>query len=206
MLGLLAGAALSKTIHKSKSSLDAKIDGYPKISDCPENCVETVSAHGDPMLKVNGTGVHFWIKEGTLTPMLAWKHEGKSMQLIGKTFSSASTGHQWFDTLSIEEDGEAVYEAAMRDGKMTVNGKAHAHDCEETVGGLTMRFFQSEASKFEDDDDAAAAYAHLNVDFKSALPEDGEGIFAELGGVREISEATKALLKPKLPRGASSLV
>ena len=43
------------------------------------------------MFKVNGTGTHFWLREGQLTPLLTWGGEdGESEKvLLGKTFALA---------------------------------------------------------------------------------------------------------------------
>ena len=43
------------------------------------------------MFKINGTGRHFWIKEGEDTPLLAVG----DIVLSGSTFSRKDTGHQW---------------------------------------------------------------------------------------------------------------
>ena len=51
----------------------------------------TRAATGDPMFKINGTGRHFWIKEGEDTPLLAVG----DIVLSGSTFSRKDTGHQW---------------------------------------------------------------------------------------------------------------
>ena len=66
--------------------------------ECPEGCdpVSTVTVHGDPMFKVNGTGTHFWIKAGTLTPLLTWPLDDESVAtLSGRTIDNAATGNQW---------------------------------------------------------------------------------------------------------------
>ena len=57
------------------------------------------------------------------------------------------------------------------------------------VGGLAVTVFARRPVK------GRSGRSHLNIDFESELPADASGIFAELGGVRNMSAATKALLK-----------
>ena len=64
--------------------------------ECPDGCepVSTVTVHGDPMFKVNGTGTHFWIKAGTRTPLLTWPlDDGSLATLSRKTIDNAATGN-----------------------------------------------------------------------------------------------------------------
>ena len=65
---------------------------------------QSTVVHGDPMFKVNGTGTHFWLREGQLTPLLTWGGDGDSEKvLLGKTFShpDASINAQWFGEFAI---------------------------------------------------------------------------------------------------------
>ena len=42
-----------------------------------------------------GTGTHFWLKEGLLTPLLTYATEHDEFVLYGKTFARVETGNQW---------------------------------------------------------------------------------------------------------------
>ena len=58
--------------------------------------------------------------------------------------------------------------------------------------------FSSVASKLHHKTDQGR-WAHINLQFESAIPADARGIFAEFAGVRPLSPATEALLKnPKM--------
>ena len=80
---------------------------------------QTAVVHGDPMFKVNGTGTHFWLREGQLTPLLTWGGEdGESEKvLLGKTFAHPDVGvnAQWFGEFSIMCKGKAVVEIVAAD-------------------------------------------------------------------------------------------
>jgi hypothetical protein len=171
----------------------------------------SASVHGDPMFKVNGTGTHFWLKEGNLTPLL----ESGDVTLSGKTFNRPDTGHQWFDEFVVSNKGKAVLDVATVEGqtqvklngKVVSSGKLNADGVEvefdtegikAKAGALAVTIYSSQATKFASDTDKAK-YEHLNINFASGIPTDAKGIFAELAGVQEMSEATTALLKqPKL--------
>ena len=96
-------------------------------STCPDGCLlqPTPSVHGDPMFKVNGTGTHFWIKAGKLTPLLSWMSGGATMELSGRTFNNAETGNQWFDELLISTDGSPALRVTIVSGdtKIKFDGK-----------------------------------------------------------------------------------
>ena len=70
---------------------------------------------------MNGTGTHFWLKEGALTPLLTFG----DVTLSGKTFNSPDTGNQWFNQFVVSTKGNAVLEVATVNGKTQVmlNGK-----------------------------------------------------------------------------------
>ena len=192
---------------------------------------QTAVVHGDPMFKVNGTGTHFWLREGQLTPLLTWGGEdGESEKvLLGKTFAhpDASVNAQWFGEFSIMCKGKTVVEIVAAD-RSTMNisfdGK-HVRGARSSVkaeynsptgvrleltatengelasveaGDMRVRVFASGAAKFKREAQQAK-YSHLNLNFEF-LPTKGRGIFAELSGLRPMSEATQALLKS--PRDA----
>ena len=54
----------------------------------PPALPDTMTVHGDPMFKVNGKGVHFWLKAGELTPLLT----SSAITLSGRTFDREDTG------------------------------------------------------------------------------------------------------------------
>jgi hypothetical protein len=65
---------------------------------------------------VNGTGTHFWLSEGVMTPLLT----SGDVVLSGKTFSRQDTGHQWFDELMVSNKGVTVLDVTTADGKTRV--------------------------------------------------------------------------------------
>lgn len=94
------------------------------------------------MLKVNGTGTHFWLVEDRLTPLLTWPiEEKKSITLSGKTFNRPETGNQWFDEFVLScgsaraagtpppPDEKEVLHVATVEGKTQIklNGKDVLH-------------------------------------------------------------------------------
>jgi len=75
-----------------------------------------VSVHGDPMFKVNGTGTHFWLQAGVLSPLLVWTAlDGSKMQLAGKTFHSEDALNQWFNQFVIKRDGQMILDVNVKD-------------------------------------------------------------------------------------------
>jgi hypothetical protein len=95
-----------------------------------------ISVHGDPMFKINGTGTHFWLQAGVLSPLLVWTApDGSSMQLAGKTFHSDDALNQWFSQFVIKQDGDMVLNVQVKENTeaarqlsgtmdVTVDGKA----------------------------------------------------------------------------------
>ena len=89
-------------------------------SDSPPTGVEepnlAVSVHGDPMFKVNGTGTHFWLQAGVLSPLLTWTSAGgASMVLAGKTFHSDDALNQWFNQFVVKQDGATVLDVKVKE-------------------------------------------------------------------------------------------
>ena len=82
---------------------------------------------------------------------------------------------------TVTEDGEMDLVAA--------NGTWRAAEASPVLGGLATRFVARGAIK------GRSARAHLNIEFESVLPADARGVFAELDGLQQMSDATKALLK-----------
>jgi len=157
------------------------------------------------MFKVNGTGTHFWIKTGKLTPLLTWASAaGTQLVLSGETMASDATGSQWFKKIEVSESSQVVFRADMKEGAMQVahRGKHSVLDdgerAEVKEGGVGLKMFSSVASKLHHKTDQGR-WAHINLQFESAIPADARGIFAEFAGVRPLSPATEALLKnPKM--------
>jgi len=83
---------------------------------CPDGCAAQATVHGDPMFKVNGTGTHFWLSEGIMTPLLT----SGDIMLSGKTFSRPDTGHQWFDELTVSNKGKVVLDVTTANGRTRV--------------------------------------------------------------------------------------
>ena len=194
------------------------------------------------MCQVNGTGTHFWLKEGELTPLL----DSGGVTLSGKTFNRPDTGHQWFDQFVVSNQGKAVLDVAnvkgnkmqvKLNGKVVSSGKVRGHPSpcstvpyldapflltarlcasqlnadgmaiefdkggiKAKAGSLAVTIYSSQATKFASGTDKTK-YEHLNINFESGIPTNAKGIFAELAGVQEMSEATTALLKQ--PKGVA---
>ena len=179
-------------------------------SACPAGCTEASPVvHGDPMFKINGKGVHFWMKEGALQNLMTYKDPktGQTLTLEGKTFSDPTdeldatkrVANQWFDEFRLKRGALTAARIYMQDGKMVTRSRGSTvpqdGEMEIVLGGLTMRIFPALASKFSNAN-KQEKYAHLNIDFGTALPQSATGIFAELAGIVPMSAATKATLQP----------
>ena len=95
----------------------------------PASPPSVISVHGDPMFKLNGEkqAHHFWVKEGSLTPLLSWQtQENRTMTLSGLTFSRIETGNQWFKQLVLSQDKQVVLDMAARDPREAPDKKALA--------------------------------------------------------------------------------
>ena len=70
------------------------------------------------------------------------------------------------------------------------------------AGGVSVNIYPTVAKKFSSEENQTK-YEHLNVEFSQGISQDAKGIFAELAGVRKMSEATAELLRqpPKAERG-----
>ena len=186
---------------------------------------QSTVVHGDPMFKVNGTGTHFWLREGQLTPLLTWGGDGDSEKmLLGKTFAhpDASINAQWFGEFAIMSKGKTVVEISSGE-RSTMNisfdGK-HVRAAKSTVKaeynsptGVRLELTATEngeQASVEAGDmrvrifaSGAAKFARKAEQNKYShlnlnfefLPPKGRGIFAELSGLRPMSAATQALLK-----------
>ena len=83
------------------------------------------------MFKVNGTGAHFWLMEGKLTPLLTWPAspckktpcQKTIMTFSGKTFKRPETGHQWFDEFTVSEGEALVLSVATANGELQIKFK-----------------------------------------------------------------------------------
>ena len=80
-------------------------------------------------------------------------------------------------------------------------GKKSADTLDISADGLKLTVYSSEAHKFEDEADRVE-YAHLNLDFGSAIPDGATGIFAQLAGTEPMSAATEELLKERAEAAA----
>ena len=93
--------------------------------ECPAGCTRVGPGpvvHGDPMFKINGTGRHFWINSGTLTPLLTWRCVDNitDVVLAGKTTTRPESGDQWFTQLVFSQDGEEVLNLEASEGAETI--------------------------------------------------------------------------------------
>ena len=68
-------------------------------------------------------------------------------------------------------------------------------DLDVDAGGIGMTIAAAKSNKFMSEADQREN-THLDIKFKRALPENSHGIFAEFSGVRPMSVATQALLRP----------
>ena len=195
MLALLCACAAPSRVSRDAGLLPARAARpqrpSPQLTDeCKKECAarKGPKVHGDPMFKVNGTGAHFWIKEGELTPLMSWTAADASNEsraptrftLIGKTFGNPTTGSQWFDEFLVSDGESTLYRASMSDGVMKVEDPStggQAREMTETqfdVGGFRMNVFRSLATKYKRWKDRVK-YAHLNIDFLDSLPPDAIG-------------------------------
>jgi len=106
------------------------------------------TVHGDPMFRYNGTGTHFWLKNGHMTPLLTWvTAEGRDMVLSGRTFESKWTGNQWFKQLVITQDGDVVLEASAKDtgsGKHSMKVKLDGYPVTTVSSADDVNMFSSQ--------------------------------------------------------------
>ena len=186
---------------------------------------QSTVVHGDPMFKVNGTGTHFWLMEGQLTPLLTWGGDGDpEKMLLGRTFAHPDAGinAQWFGEFAIMSKDQTVIEitAAERrtmnitfDGKQVRAGKSTVKAEYNSPTGVRL-----ELTATENGEQATVEAGDMRVRIFSSgaakfsrkaeqnkyshlnlnfefLPTKGRGIFAELAGLRPMSAATQALLK-----------
>lgn len=124
MLALLS-SSLSNVEHGMKQLLPPTADE----EGCPPSCalqsmVQEPMMQDGPFFRMFGHGLnhrtHFWLKEGTRSPLLSW---GKNTTLEGKTFGAASASAggpaaQWLDELVLWQDADPVLEVSMVDGRM----------------------------------------------------------------------------------------
>ena len=154
-----------------------------------------------------------------------------SWTLKGNTFDRPDTGNQWFDQLSVSRDDENVLDVKLAGGKLHVSldGKdinfgekkytllrSTKKDLElemtpddeqlevSTGVGHTFKIWPSMARDLTNNKDLTK-YRHLNVDFPQGLPAGAAGLFAELAGVVQVSNATKMLLQRPLSAAMVSL-
>ena len=123
----------------------------------PAAPLSAISVHGDPMFKVNGTGTHFWLQAGVLSPLLVWTApDGASMQLAGKTFHSEDALNQWFSQFVVKQNGETVLDVSVKESTevsrqlsgtmdVTVDGKAIDHHAAKPARG-SLLFSSARAS------------------------------------------------------------
>merc|ERR1712086_893206 len=114
--GIIAKAGdLAVTIYLADANRftpgEDKAAKYTHLNIAFDGCVPGANVHGDPMFKINGTGSHFWLVEGILTPLLTLGN----VAVMGKTFGRRATGHQWFEEFTIS-NGKVVLDVAASNG------------------------------------------------------------------------------------------
>ena len=184
-----------------------------------------ISVHGDPMFKTNGTGTHFWLKDGVLTPLLLWRSSdgNHTLELSGRTFAREATGDQWFKQMVVAVDGTKLLDVATRsdrrahEGPMRVTrplesklptGIAEAANIDVAddlikveANGVYFEVRPAEAAKFSGKA-AKAQYEHLNVHFDRGIPATvgASGLFAQLAGIEPMLASTKEMLVRPAPQ------
>lgn len=194
----------------------------PPASPAPSAPPATFSVHGDPIFKFNGTGTHFWVKEGVLTPLLTWpSSDGHVLELSGRTFARTATGDQWFKELVLGNNGDVVLtltaqSAHKKSGPMLVHksanttavnitvheakgqsgGRQWAESVEVTANGIAFSVKSASATKFAHNG-PRDEFHHLNLDFPHGVNTGigATGIFAQLARVEPMLAATKEMLK-----------
>ena len=164
------------------------------------------------MFKHNGTGTHFWIKEGVLTPLLTWRTaDHRFLELSGKTFARKATGDQWFKQLVLDCDGHVLLSLTAqsatseggpmlvkqgRAGESMVNITVSNGKVEVEANGVEFSVKSASAVKFVRDV-ARDKYHHLNLEFSRGIPAGvgATGLFAQLAGLEPTLAATKEMLK-----------
>lgn len=184
---------------------------------------DSPSIHGDPIFKVNGKSTNFWIKAGTMTPLLTWpSHDGlHTLQLSGRTFARKATGDQWFKELVLGRDNETVLTLTAQSNhksvgpmlvhtssnttavNITVNeakgqsgGRQWAESVEVKANGICFSVKSASATKFAKGG-PQDEFHHLNLEFPHELASGvgATGLFAQLAGIEPMAEATEKLLK-----------
>jgi len=183
-----------------------------------------ISVHGDPMFKSNGTGTHFWLKDGVLTPLLLWRSSdgNHTLELSGRTFAREATGDQWFKQFIVAVDGTKLLDVAARSEPRAHEGLIRVTRPSESklpagvadvanidvaddrikveANGVYFEVRPTEAAKFSGKA-AKAHYEHLNVNFERGIPTavGASGLFAQLAGIEPMLASTKEMLVRPAP-------
>ena len=110
---------------------------------CPPGCASVPSGltvHGDPLVKINGTGTMLRVNQDLPTRLLTWESSnGDSMTLSGQAFSDPESGSEWFNKLLVSQNGALVVSVTAQDGWVTTQLDDTVIDAEEcrTGGGRT---------------------------------------------------------------------
>ena len=113
-----------KTVTEPTGTSDSKESDEKNFYVKPPEAPTPIAIHGDPMVKYNGTGTHFWIPAGKLSPLLTWKSAtGRTLELRGRTFERKETGNQWFEQLVVKRDGDVVLDVRVNHNAL---GAMHA--------------------------------------------------------------------------------
>ena len=142
-----AAAAAATTSPASDDAAAASDDAAAAATTSPESSSHAsdtfeqpnlaVSVHGDPMFKVNGTGTHFWLQAGVLSPLLTWTSAGgAAMMLAGKTFHSDDALNQWFSQFVVKQNGATVLDVSVKDTAEAARQLSGTMDV--TVDGKTV--------------------------------------------------------------------
>ena len=207
-----------KTVTEPTGTGESKESDEKNFYVKPPEASTPIAIHGDPMFKYNGTGTHFWIPAGKLSPLLTWKSAtGHTLELRGRTFERKETGNQWFKQLVVvqvngEKDDTIVDVTSNNDGcsvkrpasvatpegvNVTVTEVPPMVQVE--ANGVAVELKAARSLHFKEKEDAAH-WAHLNMELPEGIPVGAQasGIFAELAGAAPMSAETKEMLaKPK---------
>lgn len=222
MLSTLAAVALSAPApHDGKGVGGLQPQHATVLQSAPgDTCSKKCNgARDDPLFTYNGNTTHFWIKKGTLTPLLEWQHHGRHMVLSGKTYGRPGSNNQWFHqfvltqgqqtVIDIKADERGIMKIKRDQGLLTkVSYKLDSgkdllqkelpdnldmwKGLKISTGDVTMRLYSAKAAKFKTPEEQLK-YTHLNIEFQGEFPASAKGIFAELAGVQPMTKGTRAL-------------
>ena len=90
---------------------------------CPPGCAVTpagLTVHGDPLVKINGTGTMLKVSHDLPTRLLTWESaDADSMTLSAEAFTDPETNSEWFNKLFVSQNGVFVVTVTAQNGTVT---------------------------------------------------------------------------------------